>query len=210
MVLVTSLVGLEDAFFEKRALLLPEEKRRQLSAIKNVKSIKETTLAWLLLRRALGMKSDEKFPPLSFSDRGKPCFENSEFRFNLSHSSSMVCVAVSTKEEIGVDVQKKSFFSEKVKKRVFCTAEIKSGEAYSDPDLYFTRLWAIKESYLKQTGVGIAFDFRRLDFSKECRKSYFEKNGLCYTVKKIESYCFSVCTTKKGKQVFVNVQATDL
>lgn len=210
MVLVTSLVGLEDAFFEKRALLLPEEKRRQLSAVKNVKSIKETTLAWLLLRRALGMKSDEKFPLLSFSDRGKPCFENSEVRFNLSHSSSMVCAAVSEKEEIGVDVQKKSFFSEKVKKRVFCTAEIKSGEAYSDPDLYFTRLWAIKESYLKQTGVGIAFDFRTLDFSKECRKSYFEKNGLCYTVSEIANYCFSVCTPQKGKQEFINVPALSL
>lgn len=209
MVLFTSLVGLEDAFFENRAPLLPSEKNRQLSAIKNVKSIKETALAWLLLRRALGVKPGEKFPPLSFSERGKPYFKNSAVRFNLSHSGSMVCAAVSA-EEIGVDVQKKSLFSQSVKKRVFCITELEMGENQPDPNMFFTRLWAIKESYLKQTGVGIAFDFKSLDFSKECRGDYFEKDGLCYTVNETGDYCFSVCTPEKGEQEFVNVQASSL
>lgn len=210
MVWFSYLADLEKGYFEDRISLLPQEKRLWLSGVKNANSKMETTFAWLLLRRALGMKPGEEFPPLSFSERGKPCFEESEVRFNLSHSGSMVCAAVSHEAEIGVDVQKKSLFSQRVKKRVFCIAELEMGENQPDPDLFFTRLWAIKESYLKQTGVGIAFDIKSLDFSEECRSDYFEKDGFCYTVSEIENYCFSVCTPEKGKQEFISVPALSL
>lgn len=210
MVFVASGIGLEKNFFEERIPLLPQEKRLWLLKVKNENAKSETTLAWLLLRHALKMKSGEEFPPLSFSERGKPGFEGSFVRFNLSHSGFVVCAAVSSSAEIGVDVQKKSLFSDNVKRRVFCASELENGKNQPDENLYFTRLWAIKESYLKQTGVGIAFDFKSLDFSSECLEDYFEKDGLCYTVREIEGFCFSVCTPEKGKQEFVSVPARSL
>lgn len=210
MIFFSSLLNLNSAFFEDRLELLPEEKRQWCSCVKNENARKETILAWLLLRHALNMKSDDVFLPLVFSDRGKPHFENCNIHFNLSHSGNIICAAVSRVGEIGVDVQKISKFSNKTRERVFCYNERSVGERQPNPDLYFTRLWSVKESYLKQTGTGIAFDLKTLDFSSESLDNYFEKGGLCYTVGKIDDCLFSVCTLEKGKQIVDFVPAESL
>lgn len=210
MVFYTSLDGLDPLFFESRLNLLPEEKQKWVEKTGNERAKRETTLAWLLLRYALKMGSSDSFLPLTFSERGKPCFEGGDVFFNLSHSGSMVCAAVSGKYETGVDVQKKSIFSERVKRRVFCESEIERGERENDSDSYFTRLWAIKESYLKQTGVGIAFELKTLDYSAECMENYFEKDDLCYSVRQSGNYFFCVCTPEKGEQEFRNIPAVSI
>lgn len=207
MVLFASLDGLDRDFFEKRVQCLPEEKQKWLIGVKNENAKRETILAWLLLRRALGLRRSETFPPLVFSERGKPRFEKEHIFFNLSHSGNTVCAAISQYGEIGVDVQKISAFSDKVKKRVFCSNELERAGSLTDADSYFTCLWTIKESRLKQNGVGIAFDLKSLDFADEAFKDYFKEDDLFYTVNKIDECFFSVCTKEEGKQKFESVPA---
>ena len=202
MVYIADINDFSAQFFKDALSLLPEKKREEVLKITHETARKETVLAWVLLRFALDGKGVTVLPSLSFSERGKPRFENEKLFFNLSHSKGRVCAAISTTGEIGVDVQKKSAFSKNMKKRVFTENECLLGEKQADECAFFTRLWAIKESYLKNTGTGIAFDIRSLNFSKQCLFDFFEKDGLYYSVCADNEFAFSVCAKEKREQVF--------
>ena len=202
MVYIADINDFNALFFKEALRLLPEKKREEVLKITHETARKETVLAWVLLRFALGEKGITVLPRLTFSERGKPRFENEKLFFNLSHSKGRVCAAISAAGEIGVDVQKKSAFSKNMKRRVFTEDECLLGEKQADECAFFTRLWAIKESYLKNTGTGIAFDIRSLDFSKQCLFDSFEKDGLYYSVCADKEFAFSVCAKEKGERVF--------
>ena len=205
MVYIADINDFNAQFFKDALRLLPEEKCEEVLKITHETARKETVLAWALLRFALGEKGVTALPRLSFSERGKPRFESEKLFFNLSHSKGRVCAAISATGEIGVDVQKKSAFSQNMIRRVFTEAERLLGEKQADKDAFFTRLWAIKESCLKNTGTGIAVDIRSLDFSKQSLFDRFEKDGLYYSVCAEKEFAFSVCAKEKGEQVFKTV-----
>lgn len=202
MVYIADINDFNAQFFKEALRLLPEKKHEEVLKITHETARKETVLAWALLSFALAEKGVDVLPGLSFSERGKPFFESEKLFFNLSHSKGRACAAISATGEIGVDVQKKSAFSQKMVKRVFAEAERLLGEKQADKDAFFTRLWAIKESYLKNTGTGIAFDIRSLDFSKQCLQDSFEKDGLYYGVCADKEFAFSVCAKEKGEKTF--------
>lgn len=205
MVYIADTNDYDDSFFENAVFILPHKKREEVVKIKHELSKKETVLAWALLRFVLNKIGKLDFPTLAYSEKGKPFFKKENLFFNLSHSKGKVCAAISDVGEIGIDVQKKSSFSVNMIKRVFAENECQLSENLPDKDSFFTRLWAIKESFLKNTGVGIAFDIRSLDFSKQCLFDKFEKDGLCYNVWCDGEFSFSVCAKEKGEQVFKNV-----
>ncbi len=94
---------------------------------------------------------------LYYNEYGKPYLESGELFFNLSHSGEYVACAISDKE-IGIDIQKVCMKKHAMKK--ICTLEelawIKTAED-------FTRVWAIKESYAKAKGKGIALGFHNIN-----------------------------------------------
>ena len=59
---------------------------------------------------------------------------------------------------IGVDIQDIRSFSWEIARRVCCKEELEFLERSSDRDRKFTRIWAMKESYVKMTGQGIGCD----------------------------------------------------
>lgn len=210
MVYVADIADYSEGFFEKAALLLPPEKYDDVLKITNSKARNESCFAWLLLRYALVENGITDFFDLKFSERGKPSFINKNIFFNLSHSGKKVCVALSFESEIGIDIQFQSRFSDKMKKRVFCEHELSSSEKFTDVDRCFTRLWAVKESYLKNIGTGIAFDLKSLDFSNGLSNDFFESDCLFYTVFEIDNYALSVCSGEKEKQLLRHVTADKL
>ena len=210
MVFLAEISDYSKEFFEKAALLLPPEKRSEIFNITNKRARNESVLAWTLLRFALAKNNITVIPPLSFSERGKPFFRDEKIFFNLSHSKEKVCVALSFRSEIGTDVQAESDFSDKMKKRVFCENELIVAEGTEKPYVAFTRLWAMKESYLKNTGSGIAFDLKSLDFSKPLLSESFESEGLYYCVFDLDGYALSVCSSEKEKQRLISVAADEL
>lgn len=210
MVCYCSIGDFDDGFFLRAAEFLPPVKRSSVLKMKNEKSKRETILAWLLLRHVLGDDAERLFQKLEFSKNGKPFFENEPIYFNLSHSRDTVCVAISSNGEIGVDVQAESNFKENVILRVFSENEIKRSFEAFDRNLFFTRLWAIKESFLKQQGCGIAFDLKSLDFSGSLPEESFESYGLFFGVKKLEEYYFSVCSFCDEPQSFERISASSL
>ena len=210
MVYVADIADYSEDFLEKAVLLLPPEKRNDVLKITNLKAKNESVLAWLLLRYALAENGITFFFNLEFSEMGKPSFEKTNIFFNLSHSGKKVCAALSFESEIGVDIQIQNRFSDKMKNRVFCEHERSSSKRFKDIDHCFTRLWAIKESYLKNIGTGIAFDLKSLDFSDSLCNDFFESNCLFYTVFEIDDYALSVCSSEKEKQLLQYVTADKL
>lgn len=210
MVYYCRISDFDDEFFLKAAEYLPTSKKSSVLKTKNIKSKRETILAWLLLRYSLGTDAERLFQKVRFSSNGKPGFENEQLYFNLSHSKDLVCAAISLNGEIGVDVQAENNFKDNLISRVFSENEIERSASASNKNSFFTRLWAIKESFLKQNGCGIAFDLKSLDFSEALSEESFKSGELFFSVKKLEEYYFSVCASSDEPQGFEKILASSL
>lgn len=119
---------------------------------------------------------------LKKEEKGKPYFEKSGIYFNISHSKTYVVCAVSSKYEVGIDVEVPREINESILKKVFSDAEMKGYENSNDKNKYFLRAWTYKESMAKLTGEGIGQDFKLLDFEnvlKESKVAYFAYGKIC-------------------------------
>ncbi len=128
---------------------------------------------------------------ITISDRGKPQVPG--LHFNLSHSGDFV-VCATGEAPLGCDIQRHHparlhrFLSQSERRALEALTEPGRGELY-------TRLWTLRESYLKMTGEGLAGLGRlRVDLSAEpfalldagrrpeCRFCDYEIPGYALTV----------------------------
>ena len=97
-------------------------------------------------------------------EHGKPYFPNfPEICFNISHSGDYAAAAVSD-SEIGVDVQVFRNVKENLIKKVCRGAELDYIDNAADRSRAFIHLWALKESYIKAIGMGLAFSLNEIEF----------------------------------------------
>ncbi len=86
---------------------------------------------------------------------GKLFFENrKDIKFNLSHSEEIAISVISSKE-VGCDVEKIRKYNEKLASKYFSEEENDFIEKSENKDESFTRIWTLKESFLKAIGVGL-------------------------------------------------------
>ena len=131
-----------------------------------------------------------ELPKVERSEQGKPYFpEYPQIKFNYSHCGAGILCGIS-KHEIGVDVERRIPFNERLVKYI-CHENEKQlfidTESLALKERLLTRFWTAKESYLKCTGPGIRIRMDELDFSK-CRdggifqeeyQMYFEEGQDC-------------------------------
>ncbi|MBP6428890.1 MAG: 4'-phosphopantetheinyl transferase superfamily protein [Bacteroidales bacterium] len=93
---------------------------------------------------------------------GKPFFLfNQSLHFSISHTKEFIAIALSDKP-IGIDIEKKRKYNKAVVHRFFHPKEVELLEKTKDEedqDILFTKIWTIKEAYVKCTGTGIANSF---------------------------------------------------
>ncbi|MBQ5840928.1 MAG: 4'-phosphopantetheinyl transferase superfamily protein [Clostridia bacterium] len=131
--------------------LLDTTRQQQVERQQTAEGKAQRAAAGVLLTHLFG--KDGKPPILFRGSRGKPYLVGREdLFFNLSHSGRWVCCAVSD-NEVGVDAQKLGPCRPQVASRHFTQAERQWMD--EDPDERFTRLWALKEAYVKFTGFGL-------------------------------------------------------
>ena len=122
---------------------------------------------------------------------GKPYLKDDELCFNISHSGSMVMLAVS-EDQIGADIQKAVEYKASLYERITSDAE-KNQEELKD----LKRLWAAKEGYSKLTGKGISVDFSTITvIEKETDFCIYDGNELKAYGKRVyedENYAAIVC-----------------
>ena len=160
--------------------------------------------AHILLRQSLQEYAEsqnitihEERPLLSYNEYGKPGFSDyPQIRFNLSHCDGLAACLLS-EYECGVDAEAKRDVRHKVAKRVFSPEEQKMLAGADDPNWLFTRLWTLKEAYVKAIGIGIGYPMRTVNFSIEDEKIWSNRDDADFYQICLEQHVISVCILKK-------------
>ncbi len=106
--------------------------------------------------------------------RGKPYIEAAPFYFNISHTDGLIACALSM-TEVGIDAECIRVTTDRVMKRCYSDSETAYVNSAVNKDTEFTRLWTLKECYVKLTGEGIATDLKSVCFDLEKGISFSDK-----------------------------------
>lgn len=156
---------------------LPCGCRRRAERYKLEDDRRRSAVCYYLLKRALS----EVFGVSSFDiiegEHGKPHLsDRSDIHFSISHSDN-VCICVVSDRTVGADVQEIRGYSERTAKKVCCENEIALLGKSADKDTEFTRIWAMKESYIKMNGCGFSYGLKNADTTKMKSTEVFRKNN---------------------------------
>lgn len=142
---------------------LPEERRAKALRYRREIDRKLSVASYLLLIYALHKEFKLSSPTIAYTEKGKPYLpDHPGIHFNISHCP-LGCVCAVSDKPIGVDIQDIRHFSQDIANRCCSTEELLLLTQAEDPAACFTQMWAMKESYLKMTGGGIAQSLPAID-----------------------------------------------
>lgn len=122
---------------EKKEQILRKKKKEDV-----IRSLAGNALAKYAIEKSFGISA--KNQRFGYEKSGKPYFlKRKDIYFSISHSDRLVGCAVSD-EPVGIDIQKKRKYSERLAKRLNAKNE----------DEFFS-LWTKREAFIKKTGSGI-------------------------------------------------------
>lgn len=99
-----------------------------------------------------------------YNKQGKPYLKDSNLYFNISHDKDITVLAIGNKE-IGVDIEYLTYKEEVIKHR-FNKKEQLLMEKSLNKRYDFTRIWVMKEAYLKCIGIGIEYGLKNVDTTR--------------------------------------------
>jgi len=134
---------------------------------------KELIFAGVMQKKVLDLFSVSP-KDIKLAENGKPFLPDKSFYFNMSHSGSLIMFSIGNLE-LGCDIQKNVAPKEALIKRI--TSEEERKNQVFDFYSHFNRLWAIKESYVKMSGVGISKDMTEVSIEKS-GDSFIVHDGL--------------------------------
>lgn len=161
-----------------------------------------------LLEKAVRQYADEeclllpeKLALTAVENNQKPRFENAEdIYFSISHSGAWWTCAVA-REEVGLDIQQEQKCrTERLARRFFHPKEREWLE--KNGYLYFCKMWAYKESYVKYTGVGL---IRGMDYFSVISPEgdLTGEKDVCQQSVEFQQDCPMVVTTKEKCRIFL-------
>lgn len=116
-----------------------------------------------LYRQATG----EELPPITVTARGKPYFENSSWRFSISHTPKHA-FCVLAEENVAIDAEEADRdINLKLADRILSPAERERFEAAEDQSAALLKLWVLKECAAKLSGEGLRGFPDKTDFSPD-------------------------------------------
>lgn len=145
------------------------------------------------------------------AENGKPYLKGDPVCFSISHCDGLAVCALSD-VPTGVDCESKRHISTAVMKRCYGDSESRYVLNSDDSDTAFSRLWTLKESYVKMTGGGIASDLKTKCFDIENSRALFESRAVFYhygCAFNNNDYFISVCIKTDDKKSAETIQVTD-
>ncbi len=102
---------------------------------------------------------DFPYKLIKIADTRKPFLENEAYHFSISHCGDYAAVMVSSKNRVGVDVERISVKVDKVKHKFLSTGEQQlinniQEQQQQQPHTFLTMAWSIKEALYKWYGAG--------------------------------------------------------
>ena len=174
---------------------LPQERVQRAERYRFLIDRQQSLLGYVLLwigacRR---FHTDIRQYQIATLENGKPYLSDlHSVSFNISHCRKGVLCALDS-ESVGADAQDRIKNSRDIAERVFSLAEMDEYRLSDQPERYFTRIWSMKESFVKYSGVGLREDFRELDFSGS-RTDCILFRGLYITALEKKEVHIAVCS----------------
>ena len=157
------------------ATILDDADRAHAARFRQQTDRDRVTAARILLRHTLTDETQEIAPGawhFRMGPNGKPQMADGlpALQFNLSHAAGAVAVAVSRRHPVGIDIE--SIAREDragIIPDMLTVREIERLDALSVEARWnaFMRIWTLKEACAKAMGVGLSYDFRRMEVSAE-------------------------------------------
>lgn len=131
------------------------------------------TRGWVRMLLGAHLAVDPRLVVIERGWNGKPFLGQGQgrgdARFNVSHSGSLACVAITLDHEVGVDVERISagVATDRLAERFFSPGEVAALDAVEveNRDEAFFTCWARKEAYVKALGSGLAEPLDRFEVS---------------------------------------------
>lgn len=152
----------------------PPEKQQRILRQRIKQNADTMVIGWALARHMLWKEFHIPLESrIAYGEFGKPyLFDYPEAHFNISHSGQYVACAVCNRP-IGVDVQIITPYHPDVAMRVCSSSELAQINANSDKTEEFTKIWTMKEAYVKQIGLGFS---KKLNYNSFSLQGVFSKD----------------------------------
>lgn len=161
--LFEQLESVPETFIVSALQMLPEERRQKARRYRRLIDRKNCVITYVMLKIALKECFRITDFTLQYGKYGKPYLvEYPDVYFNISHCCCGCVVAVADCP-IGVDIQDIRHFSWEIAKRACCAEELELLERSTDKDREFTRMWAMKESYIKKSEKDVGNSLSRVN-----------------------------------------------
>ena len=180
---------------------LPSWRRKAVLRLKSPAARLQSAGAGLLLYSALEYCGFSPLYRVALTEKQKPFFpEHPELYFNLSHSGKRALCIIGDQEN-GCDVETARAYRPEIAERFFGPSdrEYLENAPEAERDAVFCRLWTLKESFMKATGLGMSLglsDFTALPHESEPQRvlQNVNKNGY-YTREYLlgDGYYYSAC-----------------
>lgn len=154
----------DEAFFRKMLALTSPYRRQKIALLKNDNDKRRSLGAAVALNKALGDYGlEERAMEYELGSHGKPLLRfHPEIHFSLSHSKDYAICSIGS-EDIGNDIEWVRSGKDNVAKRFFAAEElawIKNAVDSKERDERMFRIWTMKESFLKVTGLGMSLSLK--------------------------------------------------
>ena len=190
---------LSDEKIEQSLPHLDEKRRGRIRRLRVPLKRAQCVAAGLLLTHVLG--ENGVAPTLTYGENGKPSLsDRPDTYFSITHSDKWVFLAVADCE-IGIDAQVPRKVCPRLAARSTSPEELAWVKENTEPN--FTRLWTMKEAYLKYTGTGLSVPIRGVTISVPPTNGYDEENNCYWSLLSYEGVPLSVCSKKTIKDFSV-------
>lgn len=182
---------------------LSEQRKSSAENMKNSAVRREKIYSYALLCYALLKDFGIAEPPVfTYGERGKPYLrDNPEIGFSISHAGGKTaCVCGGF--PIGLDIQDIRPLKADISAKICTPSEHEMLEKTFDKDCEICRLWCIKESVGKLTGMGFAEGFTKIETSaliKNNRTFFTENNGFFISLS-AENPLFDISIVNVGEE----------
>lgn len=148
--------------------------------------IKENTNSKELLKECLKKDFNISNYEIIYNEYNKPYLKNENIYFNISHDNGTTVLVISDKK-IGVDLEY-YIFKESVVRKYFTNNEQNEILNSANKEYDFTRIWVMKEAFVKMKGIGISYGLMNVDTTKIKDKIELIEN---------ERYLIAICKSEE-------------
>lgn len=147
---------------------------------------KENTTSKDLLKDVLKNELNITNYELTFNKYNKPYLKNRNIYFNISHDKNTT-VLVTSDKEIGVDIEYYTY-KESIMKKYYNEFEQQEIINSNNKEYEFTRIWVMKEAFVKMKGQGISYGLQNVDTTRLKKQIKLISN---------EKYIIAICQSEE-------------